>query len=68
MRASTIVALAAIATAAPALAAPFDDVYARDVTVDESGAFKVNTGLIKDGVDIANGVISGIQGIKSLFE
>lgn len=34
---------------------------------DQSGAFKINSGMIKDGVDIANGVIDGINGIKSFF-
>ena len=68
MRASTVVALALIAAAAPALAAPAtENVYARD-TADESGAFKIDTGLIKDGVSIANGVIDGINGIKNIFE
>ena len=68
MHASTVVALALIAAAAPALAAPAtENIYARD-TADESGAFKIDTGLIKDGVSIANGVIDGINGIKNIFE
>jgi len=60
MHASAVVALALVAAAAPALSAP---VYTRD----ESGAFKIDTGLIKDGVDIADGVIDGANGIKNLF-
>ena len=35
-------------------------------SVDASGA--LNTGLIKDVVDIGNGIVNGIDGIKSLFQ
>ncbi|TCD68564.1 hypothetical protein EIP91_010489 [Steccherinum ochraceum] len=66
MRTSTVVALAVVA-ATPALSAPVEEIYARQAaTVDASGA--LDTGLIKDGVDIANGVIQGIQGIKNIFD
>lgn len=34
-------------------------------STDESGAIK--TGLIKDGIDIANGIVNGISGIKDIF-
>lgn len=42
------------------------EILARDVPTDESGA--LNTGLIKDVVEIGNGIVNGVQGIKSLFE
>lgn len=64
MRSSSVVALAVLA-ASPAFAAPL---VARDAPTDQSGALKFSSGLIKDGVEIANGVITGVQGIKSLFE
>ena len=64
MRSSSVVALAVLA-ASPALAAPL---VARDVPTDETGALKIHSGLIKDGVEIVNGVINGAQGIKSLFQ
>jgi len=68
MHASTIVALALIAAAAPALSLPLEDLYARDTTdAPTSGAVKLDTGVIKDGVDIANGVIAGVDGIKNVF-
>ena len=50
-----------------------DDLYSREdwlsarEDADESGAFKINTGLIKDGVSIFNDVVKGAQGIKDLF-
>ncbi|KAH8101528.1 hypothetical protein BXZ70DRAFT_99987 [Cristinia sonorae] len=83
MHASTVVAIALVCAAAPTLSAPasVSDSYARDttsttssvkvaapaITIDESGAFKINTGLIKDGVDIFNGIVQGAQGIKDFF-
>lgn len=61
MRSSTVIVLAALA-ATPAFSAP--------LTVrgdDESGAAKINTNLVKDVVEIGNGIISGAQGIKNLI-
>ena len=69
MRLSTASVFAVI-VAAPALCAPIStyDIYSRDAaTADESGAFKIDTGLIKDGVGIFNDVVKGAQGIKDLF-
>lgn len=59
MYSSAVVALALVATAAPAFAAPL---YTRQ---DASGA--LNTGLIKDVVSIGNGVVQGADGIKQLI-
>ena len=61
MRSSTVIILAALA-AVPAFSAP---VTARHD--EESGAVKINSGLVKDVVEIGNGIITGAQGIKSLF-
>ncbi|TCD61244.1 hypothetical protein EIP91_008711 [Steccherinum ochraceum] len=45
----------------------FEELFSRSADDDESGAFKVNTGLIQDAVDIGNGIIQGAQGIKDLI-
>ncbi|THH21768.1 hypothetical protein EUX98_g8289 [Antrodiella citrinella] len=34
---------------------------------DESGAFKISTGDIKDGVDIVNGVVNAAEGLKHVI-
>lgn len=65
MRSSSVIALAVLA-ASPAFSAPL---AARDdTTTDQSGALKLSSGLIKDGVEIVNGVVTGVQGIKNLFK
>lgn len=45
----------------------FEELVARQAAVDQSGAIKINTGLIGDVVDIGNGIIQGAQGIKNFF-
>lgn len=69
MYSSAVLAAVLASTASSSLAIPlrpshFPILPARDAT-DASGA--ISAGAVKDVVDIGNGIINGVDGIKNLF-